>query len=146
MARKNGKPKDPAAKWALPDYITGSRVLQRRKVTKRQLPTFTEQMMLLHAPEAQRLFWQALLKGLERGDKDCMRMMGEIAELLKRGGGITVTQQILNQNAAAGETAPVVGFDAFARQLAEARAGHLLPSPRDVVDLAPQSTGGGQDA
>ena len=112
--------------------------MQRRKITKRQLPTFTEQMMLLHAPEAQRLFWKGLIEGLSRGDTKTMEMMADIFKLIQRGGGISITQQILNNQTAAGETAPVVGFDAFVRQLTEARTGHALPAP-EVIDVEVRS-------
>jgi hypothetical protein len=92
-------------------------------------------MMLLHAPEAQRLFWQALLGGMQAGDKDFVRMGGEIFGLVQKAGGITVTQQLLQQNVVAGAQSPVMGYDAFVRSLAEARAGHTLPPPSEVIDV-----------
>ena len=139
-ASKNGKSKSPPTPaGAVPEYVQAARLMQRRKVTKRQLPNFTEAMMLLHAPEAQRLAWKALLEGAAAGDKDFVRMALEIFEILKaKGGGISVTQQILQQNAIAGADAPVIGCDAFIRQLAEARAGRALPAP-EVVDVAAEA-------
>jgi hypothetical protein len=124
---------------AVPEYVQQSRLLQRRKVTKRKLPTFAEAMLLLHAPEALRLYWEAMLEGLKARDKGALEAAGEIFNYVRgKGINLTVTQQLLNQNAVAGPNSPVVGFDAFARQLAEARAGHALPSP-DVVDVLPEN-------
>ncbi len=118
---------------AVPDYVQLSSVYQRKKVTKRKLPSFVEAMMLLHAPEVQRLFWKALMNGLTTGDKDFVRMAGEIFDVIKRGPGISVTQQIMQQNVAASVDSPVIGFDALTRQLAEARSGHALSAP--VIDV-----------
>jgi hypothetical protein len=122
----------------VPECVRESRVYQRRKVTKRKLPSFTEAMMLLHAPEALRLYWEALLNGLKAGDKTALETAGEIFNYV-RGKGMTfnLTQQMLAQQQAAGETAPVVGFDAFVRQLAEARADRALPAPAEVIDAEP---------
>lgn len=123
---------------AVPSYIQEAPIMRRRKITKRRLPSYAEAMMLLHAPEALRLFWKSLLEGESAGDKDSVRMVGEIFEYLKRGGGISIVQQMLQQNAVAGATSPVIGFDAFARSLAEARAGHALPPPaEDVITVHP---------
>jgi hypothetical protein len=128
----------------IPEYVQQARIMQKRRVTKRRLPSYTEAMMLLHAPEAQRLFWKALLEGLNSGDREAMRMTGEIFDLVKKGGGISITQNLLQQNAVAGATSPVVGFDAFARQLAEKRAGHALPAPQDdIIDVHPVDSAGG---
>ena len=130
----------------VPEYIQQSRLLQRRKLNKRKLPSYTEAMMLLHAPEAQRLFWKALLEGLTNGDKEAVRMTGEVFDLLKRGGGFTITQQLFQQNAVAGPTSPVLGFDALVRRIAEAKAGHALPMPTEdaaIVDVHPVDTASG---
>lgn len=126
--------KDPAAPASvIPDYIENSPLLRKTKVTKRKLPSYTEAMLLLHMPEMQRKFFKALLTGLDACDKDFVRMAGEICEHLKRGGGISVTQQVLNQTAMAGTQDAVYGYDALVRRLAEARSGQPLPSP-GVVD------------
>lgn len=126
---------------SVPDYIQAAPIMQRRKLTKRRLPSFTEAMTLLHMPELQRKFWKALFEMLDAGDKEGLRSAGEIIGLLEKRGGINVTQQMMAQNVAAGPTSPVMGFDAFARQLAEARAGHALPPPADdVVDVHPVDT------
>jgi hypothetical protein len=123
----------------IPDYIAQSKLLRRNKVTKKSLPSYTEAMMLLHAPEAQRLFWKALLEGLDSRDKEFVRMAGEIFELLKKGPGISITQQILQQNLS-GNNGTAMGFDAFVRQLAEARSGHPLPPPAGAIDVRPADT------
>lgn len=131
---KSKPPETPAS--AVPESVKQSRVYQRRKVTKRKLPSFTEAMMLLHAPEALRLYWEALLEGLKRGDKYALEAAGEIFNYVRgKGINLNLTQQMMAQNVAAGEQSPVVGFDAFARRLAEARAGHALPPPAEVLQL-----------
>lgn len=122
---------ETALPGGLPEYLAKASIMRRRRVSSRKLDQFTEQMMLLHAPEAQRRFWKSLLDGLERGDKESMRMAGEIFKLLQKGGGFNVTQQLLNANMAATADSPVIGFDALARKLAERRAGHALPAPVD---------------
>jgi hypothetical protein len=135
---KSVKPATPES--AVPDYIQQAPLLSRRKITKRKLPTFTEAMLLLHAPEAIRLYWEALLIGLKERDKSALEAVGEIFNYVKGRGGplVSVTQQMLQQNTVAGPDSPVIGFDAFARQLAEARAGHALPPPEDdVIDIQP---------
>ena len=125
---------EPAS--VVPEYIQHSRLLQRRRVTKRKLPSYTEAMLLLHTPEVLRLFWEATIDGLKNRDKDIVKMVGEAVDYVKKG-GITITQQVLNNNVAAGIEAPVKGFDAFARELAEARAGHALPPPAEIIDVHP---------
>jgi hypothetical protein len=131
-ARKN---KTPPSANVVPEYIQNSNLLNKRKITKRKLPSYTEAMLLLHTPEVLRLYFEATLEGLKAGDKDVIKMVGEMYDYVKRGGGITLNQQILNNNVAAGETAPVVGFDAFARRLAEARAGHALPAAAEMTTI-----------
>jgi hypothetical protein len=138
VAKRKAKPIEP--KSAVPEYVQESAVFQRRKVTKRKLPSFTEAMLLLHAPEALRLYWAALLEGLKARDKNALDAAGEIFNYVRgKGINLSVTQQLLQQNVAAGEQSPVIGFDAFARQLAEARAGRSLPPPPDsvVVEVRP---------
>ena len=131
------KPVVPAPS-AVPEYVQQSRLLQRRKITKRKLPTFAEAMLLLHAPEALRLYWEAMLEGLKARDKSALEAAGEIFNYVRgKGINLTVTQQLLNQNAVAGTSGPVIGTDAFLRQLAEARAGHALPAPAEIVDIRP---------
>ena len=133
------KPVVPAPS-AVPEYVQQSRLLQRRKVTKRKLPTFAEAMLLLHAPEALRLYWEAMLEGLKARDKSALEAAGEIFNYVRgKGINLTVTQQLLNQNAVAGPNAPIIGADAFIRQLAEARGGHALPAPTQVVDVIPEN-------
>ena len=139
MSKRKPNPVAPAPS-AVPEYVQQSRLLQRRKITKRKLPTFAEAMLLLHAPEALRLYWEAMLEGLKARDKGALEAAGEIFNYVRgKGINLTVTQQLLNQNAVAGPNSPVVGFDAFARQLAEARAGHALPAPSDVIDVTPEN-------
>jgi hypothetical protein len=136
--KRKPNPIDPPPS-AVPEYVQQSRLLQRRKITKRKLPTFAEAMLLLHAPEALRLYWEAMLEGLKARDKGALEAAGEIFNYVRgKGINLTVTQQLLNQNAVAGPNAPIIGADAFIRQLAEARGGHALPPPADpIVDIRP---------
>ena len=137
-AKRKSNPPGPVQS-AVPEYVQQSRLLQRRKVTKRKLPTFAEAMLLLHAPEALRLYWEAMLEGLKARDKSALEAAGEIFNYVRgKGINLTVTQQLLNQNAVAGPNAPNIGTDAFLRRLAETRAGHALPSP-DVIDVEPEN-------
>ena len=130
-------PPAPEKPSLVPDYVKQSRVFQRKKVTKRKLPSFTEAMLLLHAPEALRLYWEAILEGLKARDKHALDAAGEIFNYVKgKGMTLNVTQQMLQQNTAAGLESPVVGFDAFVRQLADSRAQKALPAPT-VIDQAP---------
>jgi hypothetical protein len=138
MPRKSAKKKPPSATSVIPEYVQQSRVYQRKKVTKRKLPSFEEAMFLIHVPEMARLYFKAIYEGLQERDKVALEHAGEMLQYVQRKGfSINVAQQMLAQNVAAGETSPVVGFDAFARQLAEARAGHALPPPPEVLELAP---------
>lgn len=138
MPRRKAKVADPSV---VPESVQKSRVYQRQKVTKRTLPSFNEAMMLIHAPEVFRQFWQATLASLRAGDKDIIKMVAEGIGYIKGGGGggFTLNQNILNQNAVAGVQSPVMGYDAFARQLAETRAGHAIAMPQ-VVDAIPVDT------
>lgn len=139
--RKSSPPATPPVS-AVPDYIKESRVYQRRKVTKRKLPSFEEAMLLLHIPEMSRLYLEAVCEGLKERDKTALEHAGEMLNYVQRKGiNINVAQQMMQQNAVAGATAPVVGYDAFVRQLAEARAGHALPPPaEDVITVHPVDT------
>lgn len=139
MAAKKKPPAPPES--AVPDYLKQTRLYQKRKVTKRKLPSFTEAMLLLHAPEALRLYWEALLEGLKARDKNALEAAGEIFAYVKgKGMSINVTQAMMQQNAVAGETSPVVGYDAFIRQLKEARAERALPEPAPAIDVHPVDT------
>jgi hypothetical protein len=133
------KSNPPQLTSAVPEYVQQSRLLQRRKITKRKLPTFAEAMLLLHAPEALRLYWEAMLEGLKARDKGALEAAGEIFNYVRgKGINLTVTQQLLNQNAVAGPNAPIIGADAFIRQLAEARGERALPPPTaPIVDIRP---------
>ena len=137
MTGRRKKAEIPIEASAVPEYVQQAPLLKRRKVTKRKLPSYTEAMMLLHVPEVLRLFWKATLEGLARGDRDIVKMVAEGIGYVK-GGGMTLNQQILQNNVVAGAESPVIGFDALARQLAEARSGHLIVSPEvQVIDSAP---------
>jgi hypothetical protein len=134
MARSKAKPPAPAN--AIPDYIVNAPLVRKKKIAKKQLPSYTEAMMLLHAPELQRLFWQAMIKGVTEGDKEFVRMTGEIFELLKKGGGVSVVQQTFNQTAMSGTQDAISGYDTFVRQLAIARSTPALPEPQ-IIDVRP---------
>ena len=134
------KPAAAPALSAVPEYVQQSRVYQRKKVTKRKLPSFEEAMLLLHIPELSRKYLKAVLEGLELRDKTALEHAGEMLNYVQRKGfNINIAQQMLQQNQAAGEAAPVMGFDAFARQLAESREGHALPPPPAdlTIDVEP---------
>lgn len=136
MPRKK-KSAAPAPGSVVPEYVQQNKLLQKRNVTKRTLPTFTEAMLLLHAPELLRKYFEALLAGLNSGDKAALEQVGEIFNFV-RGKGINVnlTQQMLNQTAAASPESPVIGYDAFTRRLAEQRA--ALPAPTNVITVPTQ--------
>lgn len=128
---------EPTPPYALPDYLTKSRLPRKRRVQKHQLSGYTEQMMLLHAPEAQRLFWKALVEGLASADKEAMRMAADIFKLIQKGGGMTVVQQMYSATATvSAEGTQVQGFDALVRSVHEARTGKLLPAPEEDPDTA----------
>lgn len=122
----------------IPEYVRESRLYQRRKVAKRKLPSFEEAMFLLHVPEMARLYFRAIYEGLKERDRVALEHAGEMLQYVQRKGfNINVAQQMLANNVAAGENSPVTGFDALVRQLAEARAGHALPAPAEVLDIRP---------
>lgn len=133
------KPKSTnSAQGSVPDHIQQSRTYQKKAVTKRKLPSFTEAMLLIHAPELLRKYFEALLCGLKDGDKTALEQVGEIFNFVKgKGINVNLTQQMMAQGVAAGEQAPVMGYDALVRQLAESRAGHALPAPIEVLDIRP---------
>jgi hypothetical protein len=94
-------------------------------------------MLLLHIPEMARAYLKAVLGGLAVREKTALDHAGRILNYVQdKGFNISVTQQMLQQNTVAGVESPVIGFDAFARRLAEQRAGHALPSP-EVIDSVP---------
>ena len=126
MGRAKKKP--VSATSPVPEYIQQAPLLNKRKITKRKLPSYAEAMLLLHAPEMLRLFFEASFAAIKAGDKDIIKMTAEMFDYIKKN-GLTINQNILQNNAAAGPESPVKGFDAFARELAEARAGHVLPPP-----------------
>lgn len=132
--RKNKPPAEPA-KSPVPEYVQQSRVYQRKKVTKRKLPSFEEAMFLIHVPEMSRLYFEAVFEGLKARDKTALEHAGEMLSYVQRKGiNINVAQQMMAQNVAAGEQAPVMGYDALVRSIAEARA---LPAPAEVIDVRP---------
>ena len=138
--RKAAAPAAPPVS-AVPEYIQQARVYQRKKITKRKLPSFEEAMFLLHVPELAREYFGAILEGLKVRDKTALEHAGEMLNYVQRKGfNINVSQQLLQQNQVAGEQSPVMGFDALARQLAEARAGHALPAPPPAIDIHPVDT------
>lgn len=125
----------------VPEYIQAAPLLNRRKITKRKLPSFTEAMLLLHAPEALRLYWEAIFNGLKKGDKTALEAAGEIFNYTRgKGINLNLTQQMMANNVAAGEQAPVMGYDALVRNIAEARAGHTLPAPATVIEIGQTDT------
>jgi hypothetical protein len=84
-----------------------------------------------------RSYFHAILEGLKAGDKVALEHAGEMLQYVQRKGiNINVAQQMLQQNQAAGESAPVMGFDALARRIAEEKAGHALPPPAEVLTIA----------
>jgi len=118
----------------IPDYIRHSRLLQKKKITKRTLATFTEQMLLLFTPEEHRLFHEAIVYGLANKDINTMILHAKMHGLVPGGNGVTITNQMIAANAVAGAGSPVVGYDALIRQLGEARAATngtviTLPAP-----------------
>ena len=138
------KPKHKVAKGAaapdvIPEHVLQSRLMRRKKVTKRQLPIFTEAMLLLYTPSLLRHYFTSLAKGAHRGDKDSMDKIAKMYNFIPGGNGVQVniSQQMVQQNAVAGPTAPVQGFDAFARSLAEARASNILQAEAEVMELRP---------
>jgi hypothetical protein len=140
MSTRRQKPKvKPSAvpDSPVPEYIQKSGLYQLNKVTKRKLPSFEEAMLLLHIPEMARAYLKAVLGGLAVREKTALDHAGRILNYVQdKGFNISVTQQMLQQNTVAGVESPVIGFDAFARRLAEQRAGHALPSP-EVIDSVP---------
>jgi hypothetical protein len=98
-------------------------------------------MLLVHTPALLQEYFAALLGGLKAGDKVALEQVGEIFNYVKgRGISLSMNQQILQANAAAGEQAPVIGYDTLVRQIAESRAGRALPAPSTAVDIRPADT------
>lgn len=138
---KSKKPVNTAS--PVPEYIQQSKVYTKRKITKRKLPSFTEAMLLLHTPELLRQYFEALLAGAKRRDKTSLDHIGEMFSFIRgKGISINLTQAMMQNNVAAGDTAPVQGFDAFVRALKEKRAAAQLEAAPEgqVIDAHPVET------
>lgn len=116
----------------LPEYLAKSRLLKRRRVKKNQLSAFTEQMMLLHAPESQRVLWQTLIQKAGEGNMEAVKILADIFKLVQKGGGMNFIQQMYSSTATgSAEGMQVKGFDSFVRSVTESRNGGALPPPED---------------
>jgi len=130
--------------YQLPEYLRSSRVLKRRRISKKDLPNFKEQMLLLHAPEALRSAFQSLCIMAQKEDLGAIRLLFEIFGYIEKKSGITVTQQILNAQMASSD--PGAGFDQFVRSVHEARNGAPLLNPVGAPSLLAASIGQGATA
>lgn len=139
MGRPRKKEAPPAPPQSVvPEVVRNARAYKRQRVNSRQLPTFQEAMLLLHAPEVLRTYWEGILEAMRRGDKWAYEQAAEIHTYIKsKGINLSLTQQMMNNHVAAGETAPVIGYDALVRQIAEARAQRAIPAPAEVIDIEP---------
>jgi hypothetical protein len=124
MAKKKvTTPPDPET----PEHIAQSRVMRRKRTTKRGLPRLAMDMMVTWGPELVSLWFTQKYKAAKRGDKEALDDIGEVYGLIqKRGGGPTWNVNLGGQmavSAGAGQ-----GFDGFIRELHEARAAAVRPA------------------
>ena len=129
---------EPTPPYALPDYLTKSTLLKKRRVKKHQLPGYKEQLLLLHAPNMLPLLMQKVTELIQAGDKDIIKQALAMWGLVEqKGGGFTVNQNMYNTTAnVSAEGLQVQGFDALVRSVHEARTGHALPAPEEDPDTA----------
>lgn len=120
------KPK-PEPEIPVPELIAQSRVMRKKRITKRGLPKLTLDMMTAWGPEMVGLWFTEKYKSAKRGDKDALDDIAEVYGLIqKRGGGPMVNVNLGGQMAITGGSG--AGFDGFVRQLHEARQKSVRPA------------------
>jgi hypothetical protein len=128
---------EPTPPYALPEYLTNSKLLKKRRVKKHQLPSYTEAMALLHAPTAQAVAWKTLIEKAEAGNLDAVKVILDIFKLIPKGGGMTIVQQTYASTGAVSvEGRQIKNADAFIRSIHEQRASALLSAPAEDPNQA----------
>jgi mannose/fructose/N-acetylgalactosamine-specific phosphotransferase system component IID len=104
-------------KEKLPSEVTSSKLYQRKKVNKNNLPNYQERMLLLFAPHIIPETMKSIYSQVKEGNKDAIQLALQIYNFIQRQGGVSVVNNIFNQNnnSSANERA----FDAIARRLGE---------------------------
>lgn len=106
----------------LPEHVKEAPVMHRKKVTKRSLQRYSEQMALLHSTALIPEMFKQLYQKACLGDAYAISKIAEIYQYTQRGnGGVSITNNIVQNNAnlSSGGNA---GFDAVVRELAKSRS------------------------
>lgn len=108
---------EPEKPPELPDFLQMAPVLAKRKLRRNGLAKYQEQIHQAYAPALLPLYYRQLYELLSKGDKEAMRIMGDLYNLVQSRGGVNVTTQLFNANMN-GQGSPV-SMDAIIRRLSE---------------------------
>lgn len=126
----------PSPDNGIPQTILDAVLLNKKKITRKGLSKYQEQVLLLFAPEHLVEAMKTMLRLVKGGDLNAVKLVLQMHNLIQAAGGISVTTNI-QQNTASigGET---YSFDAMMRRLADEQKppmmieAHTLPTS-DIV-------------
>lgn len=110
----------------LPEFLSQSPILAKTRVKRNGLAKYQEQIHQAYAPALLPLYYRKLYELLSKGDREALRIMGDIYGLVQAKGGINVTNQLFNANM--NGQAPVT-MDSIVRRICE--------KPPEVIDAEP---------
>jgi hypothetical protein len=135
MAKAAPEPEIP-----IPEIVTQSRVMKRKKITKRGLPKLTIDMMTAWGPEMVGLWFTEKYKSAKRGDKDALDDIAEVYGLIQKRGGPPASMVNVNLGGQmAIESGVGRGYDSFMRQLYETRQRAVRPADSQKALPAPEA-------
>jgi hypothetical protein len=128
----------PEPEIPIPEIVTQSRVMRRKRITKRGLPKLTIDMMTTWGPELVGLWFTEKYKSAKRGDKDALDDIAEVYGLIQKrgGGGPQFNVNVGGQMAV--ESTVGRGYDGFIRQLHEVRQQAVRPADTRRALPAPE--------
>ena len=113
----------------LPDFLQMAPVLAKRKLRRNGLSKYQEQLHQAYAPALLPLYYRQLYELLSKGDKEAMRIMGDLYNLVQSRGGVNVTTQLFNANMN-GQNSPVT-MDSIIRRLSDKQSLVVEAEPVD---------------
>jgi len=113
----------------LPDFLQMAPVLAKRKLRRNGLAKYQEQIHQAYAPALLPLYYRQLYELLSKGDKEAMRIMGDLYNLVQSRGGVNVTTQLFNANMN-GQNSPVT-MDSIIRRLSDKQSLVVEAEPVD---------------
>lgn len=118
----------------IPDFIKNAPVLSKQRLRRGQLAKYKEQLNQAYAPALLPLYYQKVHELLQRGDKEALRIMGDLYSLVEAKGGVNVNTQVFNSAVAGGQQP--VSMDMIIRRLSEQKQ-------QSAIDIPAQADGDG---